>query len=125
MRNLLMGIWGAAVFSFIYMWATQAWPSSSFFLADPAIFLPLVMLTLSFSVFNRSPNVVRIFHHAVVALALLALSVGVVYLLYFARGSTSAVGAFFLAFGIGVGYVCLLFVSALAYGIATIVRRRA
>lgn len=115
---VLKAVWLLAVFFFAGMWFTQN------HIMELELLLPSVMLGLSFVVFYSAPAPLWWIHHSVVGLALLAGIGGFVWLVYFPTSEMSALGAYFLVWGIGAGYVLFSLVLLVWLGILRVVQQR-
>lgn len=110
--------WLLSVIVFAGMWLTQN------HVVELWLLLPSVMLGLSFVVFHTAPPLIRWIHHSLVALALLVGICGYIWLVYFPPGEQSAIGAFFLVFLIGLGYVLFVLVLLAWLGIHRVAQNK-
>lgn len=127
MKYFIVSLWGAVVLSFLTLWFGAMQVKE--FLSGATettlmLWLPPLMLALSFAVFTGSKKIFRFSHNIIVGLALVGYCIGIISLRLDAS-STSAVGAYFFAFAIGAGYILFLAGAAVAHGVMFLFRRNA
>lgn len=123
---VLKTVWLLAVFFFAGTWLSgMGFTQLHIMELELDLLLPSVMLGLSFIVFHSAPAPLWWIHHSIVGLALLAGIGGFVWLVYFPASEMSALGAYFLVWGIGAGYVLFLLVLLVWLGVLRVVQRRA
>jgi len=72
-----------------------------------SVVLPYLVLVLSLYVFNRTPSPFRVIHHGFI-LAILFVSLALVYKFTFHGGEQGGVGTLLLIYGVGATYLCFI-----------------